>query len=176
MVAEVIASGLRGRGGAWFPTGAKMARTRQAGRPPVVVCNADEGEPGTFKDRVLLEEDPCSVLEGLVLAGFAIGAAEGHLYLRGEYAYLLPGLERAIAQATRAGLLGEQIAHTPFSFSVRVHLGAGAYICGEETALLNSLEGRRGEPRLRPPYPSDWGLQGRPTRWCATSRPWPTFP
>lgn len=166
VVAEVTASGLRGRGGAWFPTGEKLARTRRAGGSPVVVCNADEGEPGTFKDRVLLEEDPHSVLEGLILAGFAIGATEGHIYLRGEYADLLPRLEQAIAQASGAGFLGERIAGTAFTFSVSVHLGAGAYVCGEETALLNSLEGRRGEPRLRPPYPSDCGLHGRPTLVC----------
>lgn len=166
VVEEVVRSGLQGRGGAAFPCGLKMrftAAARAEGRTPCVVCNADESEPGTFKDRILIEGDPHQLLEGIALAGYAIGAQEGYIYIRGEYAPQAQILERAIRQAEAAGYLGANILGTDFSFHIHVHRGAGAYICGEETALLESLEGKRGEPRLRPPYPTTYGLSGRPT-------------
>lgn len=162
-IAELKRSGLKGRGGAWFPTGLKLEMARQSESPRFFVCNADEGEPGTCKDRVLLEEDPHSVIEGLILAAWAAGGHRGILYLRGEYAHLAGRLERALAQAEEAHLLGDDILGTGFSLHVQLYLGAGAYVCGEETALLNSVEGLRGEPRLRPPYPTQRGLFGWPT-------------
>ena len=162
-IAEVKASGLRGRGGAWFPTGRKLEMAREAGGPTLFVCNADEGEPGTCKDRVLLEEDPHSVIEGLILAAWAVGSNRAFIYLRGEYAYLAPRLEQALAQAREAHLLGDDILGTGYRLHVELRLGGGAYVCGEETALLNSVEGLRGEPRLRPPYPTQRGLFGLPT-------------
>ncbi len=166
VVEEVVRSGLQGRGGAAFPCGLKMrftAAARAEGRLPCVVCNADESEPGTFKDRVLIEGDPHQLLEGIALAGYAIGAKEGYIYIRGEYVPQAEILEQAIREAESAGYLGTNILGTEFSFHIHVHRGAGAYICGEETALLESLEGKRGEPRLRPPYPTTYGLSGRPT-------------
>lgn len=157
-------SGLRGYGGAGFPTGRKWRAVAQsAGLPKYVVCNADESEPGTFKDRVLLTGDPHLLLEGMALAGYAVGAHEGIIYIRGEYEWLARRLTAAITQAEHRGWLGSSIQGTPFSFRVHVHRGAGAYICGEETALLESLEGKRGEPRCRPPYPTTYGYRGRPT-------------
>jgi NADP-reducing hydrogenase subunit HndC len=155
---------LRGCGGAGFPAGRKWQMVAQADGPKkYVVCNADESEPGTFKDRVLMEGDPHLLLEGLALAGYAVGADEGIIYIRGEYEWVAQRLERAIAQAEKRGWLGPHIQGSGFSFRVHVHRGAGAYICGEETALLESLEGQRGEPRLRPPYPTTHGYHGRPT-------------
>jgi NADH:ubiquinone oxidoreductase subunit F (NADH-binding) len=164
-VLEAVArSGLRGCGGAGFPTGRKWRLVAQAGGAhKYVVCNADESEPGTFKDRVLMEGDPHLILEGMALAGYAVGAGEGVIYVRGEYEWIARRLERAILQAEERGWLGGNVRASGFSFRVRVHRGAGAYICGEETALLESLEGKRGEPRVRPPYPTAHGYHGRPT-------------
>jgi NADH:ubiquinone oxidoreductase subunit F (NADH-binding)/NADH:ubiquinone oxidoreductase subunit E len=160
----VEASGLAGRGGAGFPAGRKWRFVAQApAGPKYVVCNADESEPLVFKDRVLIDNDPHVLLEGMALAGFAVGARHGYIYIRGEYEQQAGRLERAVRAATEAGWLGEHIAGSEFSFEVHVHRGAGAYICGEETALIESLEGKRGEPRLRPPYPTTHGLHGRPT-------------
>jgi len=157
-------SGLRGCGGAGFPTGRKWRMVAHAnGSEKYVVCNADESEPGTFKDRVLMEGDPHLLLEGLVLAGYAVGACEGVIYIRGEYEWIARLLEHAIMQAEERGWLGRNIRGSAFSFRVHVHRGAGAYICGEETALLESLEGRRGEPRVRPPYPTTHGYHGKAT-------------
>jgi len=157
-------SGLQGRGGAGFPTGKKWrAVAVQDATSKFVVCNADESEPGVFKDRVLLEGDPHLMLEGLALCAYAVGASEGFVYVRGEYAPAADRLERAIAQAETAGYLGERIGGSEFALRLHVHRGAGAYICGEETALLESLEGRRGEPRPRPPYPTAHGYLGQPT-------------
>ncbi len=157
-------AGLRGRGGAGFPTGRKLRAVAQApGEPKYIICNADESEPGTFKDRLLIEGDPHAILEAMAIAGYAAGAREGYIYIRGEYRLARARLERAIAQAREVGLLGEGLFGTGFSFAVHVHAGAGAYICGEETALIESLEGKRGEPRSRPPYPVTHGLWGKPT-------------
>jgi NADP-reducing hydrogenase subunit HndC len=164
VLGAVDRSGLRGCGGAGFPTGRKWRMVAQAnGSGKYVVCNADESEPGTFKDRVLMEGDPHLLLEGLALAGYAVGACEGVIYIRGEYEWIARLLERAIMQAEERGWLGRNVRGSGFSFRVHVHRGAGAYICGEETALLESLEGRRGEPRARPPYPTTHGHLGKPT-------------
>jgi len=166
VVEEVVRSGLQGRGGAAFPCGLKMRFTAAARAKQgiaYVICNADESEPGTFKDRLLIEGDPHQLLEGIALAGYAVGAQEGYIYIRGEYALQADLLEHAIQEAERAGYLGANILGTAFSFHIHLHRGAGAYICGEETALLESLEGKRGEPRLRPPYPTTNGLAGQPT-------------
>lgn len=157
-------AGLRGCGGAGFPTARKWRMAGAAGSSPnYIVCNADESEPGAFKDRVLMEGDPHLLLEGMVLAGYAAGASEGIVYIRGEYEWIARRLEHAITQAEGRGRLGDNIRGSGFSFKLHVHRGAGAYICGEETALLNSLEGKRGEPRVRPPYPTTHGYHGRPT-------------
>ena len=157
-------SGLRGCGGAGFPTGRKWRMVAQVpGREKYVVCNADESEPGTFKDRVLMQGDPHLLLEGMALAGYAVGAGEGIIYIRGEYGWLARRLKLAIVQAEERGWLGRDIRGSGFSFRVHVHRGAGAYICGEETALLESMEGKRGEPRVRPPYPTTHGYHGKPT-------------
>lgn len=164
VIQEISHSGLRGCGGAGFPTGKKWSMVAKSdSRKKFVICNADESEPGAFKDRVLMENDPHLVLEGMAIAAYGVGATEGVIYVRGEYERCAQLLERAIQEAEQQGCLGEKIDGTPFSFHVRVHRGAGAYICGEETALLESLEGRRGEPRLRPPYPTLRGYLGRPT-------------
>jgi [NiFe] hydrogenase diaphorase moiety large subunit len=167
--AEVIRSvktaRLRGRGGAGFPTGMKweFAREVEAERK-FVICNADEGEPGTFKDRVLLTERADRVFAGMTIAAYAIGASEGVLYLRGEYAYLLPFLEQRLQRRREEGLLGTSVLRKEgFDFDVRIQLGAGAYVCGEETALINSLEGNRGDPRDRPPFPAQSGFRASPT-------------
>jgi NADH:ubiquinone oxidoreductase subunit F (NADH-binding) len=152
VVDEVKASGLVGRGGAAFPTGIKWEGAARADGPvKYVVCNADESEPGTFKDRVLLLDDPHSVIEGMLIAGYAIGAQSGLIYVRGEYPYILPVLENALSEARQAGYLGGNIQGSGFSFEIEVRLGAGAYICGEETALFESIEGKRGFPRVKPP-------------------------
>jgi NADH:ubiquinone oxidoreductase subunit F (NADH-binding)/(2Fe-2S) ferredoxin len=164
VVQEVRASNLQGRGGAGFPTGLKWSFVAQ--RPEeikYVVCNADESEPGTFKDRLILEGDPHTALEGMALTGYAVGAHEGWIYIRGEYAMAAKILRHAIEQAETENLLGDNILGSDFSFHIHVHSGAGAYVCGEETALLESLEGKRGIPRIRPPYPTVKGFRDLPT-------------
>jgi NADP-reducing hydrogenase subunit HndC len=164
VVAEVDKAGLQGRGGAGFPTGRKWSFVISApGEPKYVICNADESEPGTFKDRLILEGDPFSIIEALTIAAYAVGAHEGYIYIRGEYPLAYQRLENAIRQATDHGLLGEHIFGTDFHFKIHLHAGAGAYICGEETALIESIEGKRGMPRARPPYPPTFGLFGKPT-------------
>lgn len=164
VIAEVLASKLMGRGGAAFPTGRKWDAVAKApGQPHYVVCNADESEPGTFKDRILLEGDPFAVIEGMTIAGFATGSSRGFLYLRGEYPVAAQRLKIAIEAARTAGLLGGDILGSGFSFDIELRIGAGAYICGEETALFESIEGKRGEPRNKPPFPVHVGLFGKPT-------------
>jgi [NiFe] hydrogenase diaphorase moiety large subunit len=165
MLDQLQRSRLRGRGGAGFTTAVKWEAARQApGTSRVVVCNADEGEPGTFKDRVLLQSHAGHVFEGMTIAAYTIGASQGFLYLRGEYSYLLHDLEAHLAGLRRAGLLGLSIADVPgFDFDIEIHMGAGAYICGEETALIESLEGKPGRPRIRPPFPVTHGYLGLPT-------------
>ena len=164
VIEEVTASNLVGRGGAAFPTGRKWAAVAaQATDPKYVVCNADESEPGTFKDRVLLEGDPYAVIEAMTIAGFAIGAHRGYLYLRGEYPEAEARLTGALAGARAGGLLGPDILGSGFAFEIELRRGAGAYICGEETALFESIEGKRGEPRNKPPFPVEVGLFGKPT-------------
>jgi NADH-quinone oxidoreductase subunit F len=163
-VDEVLASKLVGRGGAAFPTGRKWAAVaEQPALPHYLVCNADESEPGTFKDRVLMERDPFAVLEGMTIAAFAAGCERGYLYVRGEYPHAEATMARAIEHATEAGLLGPDILGSGFGFDIEIRRGAGAYICGEETALFNSIEGKRGEPRNKPPFPVQVGLFGKPT-------------
>jgi len=163
VIAEVTASKLVGRGGAAFPTGRKWAAVAaQPGEPKYVVCNADESEPGTFKDRVLLEGDPYAVIEAMTIAGFAIGAHQGFLYLRGEYPEAEAAMTAALAGARELGLLGD-VLQSGFTFDIELRRGAGAYICGEETALFESIEGKRGEPRNKPPFPVEVGLFGKPT-------------
>ncbi len=157
-------SGLRGRGGAGFPTGQKWEFTRGAsGGQKYLVCNADEGEPGTFKDRLLLEGTPHRVIEGMLITGYATQAAKGFIYIRGEYATAINTIEKALKQARHTGYLGKKILGSSFSFDIDVVRGAGAYVCGEETSLIESLEGKRGFPRLRPPYPAAVGYLSRPT-------------
>ncbi len=163
VIAEVTASGLRGRGGAAFPAGVKWQAVAAHEGIKYVVCNADESEPGTFKDRVVLETDPFAVIEALTIAGLAVGAELGYIYLRGEYPRAHRTLVAAIHQARMDGLLGAGVAGTDSTFDLEIRRGAGAYICGEETALFNSIEGFRGEPRQKPPYPTDAGLFGKPT-------------
>jgi NADP-reducing hydrogenase subunit HndC len=164
VIATIKDSGLRGRGGAGFPTGLKWELAAKAeGHPKFVICNADEGEPGTFKDRLILEGDPHSVIEGMAIAAYAIGASKGYLYIRGEYGQSLETITNAIRQARAAGFLGSDIVGSGFSFDLAVRSGAGAYVCGEETALMESIEGKRGESRVKPPYPTDEGLWGKPT-------------
>jgi NADP-reducing hydrogenase subunit HndC len=164
VIEEVKASGLLGRGGAGFPTGLKWEFTYKApGEQKFVVCNADEGEPGTFKDRLILEGDPHSIIEAMAIAGYAVGASKGYIYVRAEYPQSIAHLEKAINQAREYGLLGKDILGSGFSFDIKIRKGAGAYVCGEETALLNSIEGGRGEPRIKPPYPPQKGLWGKPT-------------
>lgn len=164
IIEEIKQSGLKGRGGAGFPTGLKWDFVAKAkGDPKYIVCNADESEPGTFKDRVVLEGDPHNIVEAMTIAGYALGASEGYIYVRGEYALAQERLKQAIHQAEEMGFLGDHIFGTDFSFHIHVHGGAGAYICGEETALIESIEGKRGEPRNRPPYPVTNGLWGKPT-------------
>ena len=164
VIAEVKSSGLRGRGGAGFPTGMKWGFVpRDTGKPHYLVCNADESEPGTFKDRELMEVNPHQLLEGMIVACHAIGANRGFIYVRGEYVVPLKVLNQAIEEAYARGWLGENIQGTGFDCHISLHPGAGAYICGEESALLDSLEGRRGLPRLKPPFPAVSGLYRSPT-------------
>jgi len=164
IVNEVKASGLVGRGGAAFPTGIKWEGASKAvADQKYIVCNADESEPGTFKDRILLLDDPHRTFEGMLIAGYAIGASKGYIYIRAEYPYIFPVLANALSEAREAGLLGENILGTGFSFDIEVRVGAGAYICGEETALFESIEGKRGFPRVKPPFPTTYGLFGKPT-------------
>ena len=164
IIAKLKDSGLRGRGGAGFPTGAKwgFVAGTETGKK-FVICNADESEPGTFKDRLILEGDPHSIIEAMVIAGFAVGADEGYIYVRGEYILAQTRLLKAITQAKEKGFLGNNIINSGFNFDLHIHAGAGAYICGEETALIESIEGKRGEPRPRPPYPTTNGLWDKPT-------------
>ncbi len=164
-VIETISnSGLRGRGGAGFPTGKKWSFTKMAqGDQKYVVCNADEGDPGAFMDRSILEGDPHCVVEAMMIAGFAIGANKGYIYVRAEYPIAVERFQKAIDQAKEYGILGENIWNSEFSFDLEVRLGAGAFVCGEETALLESIEGKRGQPRLKPPFPANEGLYGKPT-------------
>jgi NADH-quinone oxidoreductase subunit F len=164
IIAEVKKSNLRGRGGAGFPTGMKWGFIpKQSKKPKYLVCNADESEPGTFKDRDIMRYTPHMLIEGMVIAAHAIGAHSGYIYIRGEYVVEAKILEKAIEEAYAANYLGKKILGTEFEFDLTVHRGAGAYICGEETALLNSLEGKRGEPRVKPPFPAQAGAFGGPT-------------
>jgi [NiFe] hydrogenase diaphorase moiety large subunit len=165
IIQEITDSGLKGRGGAGFPTGMKWGYcARAAGTQKYAICNADEGEPGTFKDRVILTEYPDLVFEGMTIAARAIGATQGIVYLRGEYTYLLAGLQAALTRRREGGLLGQGILDVAdFDFDIEIRLGSGAYVCGEETALIESLEGHRGESRNRPPFPADTGLEGQPS-------------
>jgi bidirectional [NiFe] hydrogenase diaphorase subunit len=164
VVEEIAKSGLRGRGGAGYPTGLKWAMVAKAvGGPKVVICNADEGDPGAFMDRSVLESDPYRVIEGMTIAAYAVGAAEGYIYVRAEYPLAMARLKTALRIAERHGLLGNDICGTQFRFRISLRLGAGAFVCGEETALIASIEGKRGTPTPRPPYPAERGLWGRPT-------------
>ena len=164
IVDAIKLSGLRGRGGAGFPTGIKWDTVRLApGTRKYIVCNADEGDSGTFADRMVMEGDPFLLIEGMTIAGIATGAAKGYVYIRSEYPFAVAAMERAIATARRAGLLGAGVAGSPHSFDLEVRVGAGAYVCGEETALLESIEGRRGQVRAKPPLPAHTGLFGQPT-------------
>ena len=164
VIEEVKLSGLRGRGGAGFPTGKKWEFVRQSqGNVKYVVCNADEGDPGAFMDRAILEGDPHTVIEGMTIAAYAVGAQRGYVYVRAEYPLAIDRLNTALAQARERGLLGPHVLQTDFSFDIELRIGAGAFVCGEETALIASIEGRRGEPRPRPPFPAQAGLWGKPT-------------
>ena len=164
VVAEVKASGLRGRGGGGFPTGLKWEFACKSKNPvKYICCNADEGDPGAFMDRSILEGDPHSVIEAMAIAGYAIGANKGYIYVRAEYPLAVKRLDKAIAQAREYGLLGKNIFDSGFDFDLEIRLGAGAFVCGEETALLTSIEGKRGEPHPKPPFPAVKGLFGQPT-------------
>lgn len=164
LIAEMKASGLRGRGGAGFPTGVKWEfASKSVADQKYVCCNADEGDPGAFMDRSVLEGDPHSVIEAMAIAGYAIGATQGYIYIRAEYPIAVERLRIAINQAREYGLLGKNIFGTDFCFDLDIRLGAGAFVCGEETALMTSIEGKRGEPRCRPPFPAVKGLFGKPT-------------
>lgn len=164
IIAEVKASGLRGRGGAGFPTGLKWSFiARDTPGQKYVVCNSDEGEPGTFKDRDILRYNPHQLIEGMIIAGYAIGATRGYNYIRGEFWEPYERFEAALEEARVAGFLGENLLGSGFDFELYTHLGGGAYICGEETALLESIEGKKGQPRYKPPFPAQFGLYGRPT-------------
>ena len=164
VINEVKKSALRGRGGAGFPTGMKWSFVpKDSPKEKYVVCNADESEPGTFKDRYLMERDPHMLIEGMLIAAYALGAKRNYIYTRGEYKYLIDIMDVALDEARAAGLLGEKILGSDFSCEIYTHTGAGAYICGEETALLGSLEGFRGHPRMKPPFPAISGLYASPT-------------
>ena len=166
IIEEVKASGLRGRGGAGFPTGMKwsfMPKEPTESRPNFLVINADESEPGSCKDREIIRHDPHKLIEGALIAGFAMRARAAYIYIRGEYIFEAKVLENAVAEAYLAGLLGKNAAKSGYDFDVFVHRGAGAYICGEETAMIESLEGKKGQPRLKPPFPAGAGLYGCPT-------------
>jgi hypothetical protein len=167
VTAEVKASGLRGRGGAGFPAGLKWGFIPATDKPKYLVCNADESEPGTFKDRVLMENDPHQLIEGCAICCWAVGASTCYIYIRGEYVEPALILERAIADAYQNGILGDSVLGSGFKLDMRVHRGAGAYICGEETGMLESLEGKRGQPRVKPPFPAVVGAFG-----CPTPRAW----
>ncbi len=164
VIEEISAAKLRGRGGAGFPTGTKWKLARQAeGRPKYIVCNADEGDPGAFMDRAMLEGDPHAVLEGMLIGAYAMGAEYGFIYVREEYPIAVEHLGGALEQMNELGLLGENILGTGFNFSLALKMGAGAFVCGEETALMASIEGKRGMPKARPPFPAQSGLDGKPT-------------
>ncbi|MCS6961013.1 MAG: NADH-quinone oxidoreductase subunit NuoF [Deltaproteobacteria bacterium] len=164
VIEHVKVSGLRGRGGAGFPTGLKWSFVpKNSGKPVYVVCNADESEPGTFKDRILMERDPFLLIEGILIACYALGSKLAFIYIRGEYQYAYKVLLDAIKEANQSGYLGDNILGSGVSVNITIHRGAGAYICGEETALLNSLEGKKGYPRIKPPFPAVKGLYGCPT-------------
>ncbi len=164
VIAEISKSGLRGRGGAGFPTGRKWQFAHDVSSDvKYIICNADEGDPGAFMNRTVLESDPHSMLEGMMIAGYAIGSSQGYIYCRAEYPLAIHRLEIALAQARERGFLGDNILNSDFSFNIEIRQGAGAFVCGEETALIASIEGRRGMPRLRPPYPAVSGLFGKPT-------------
>ncbi len=164
VIAEITKSGLRGRGGAGYPTGLKWGTVaRASSTPKVAICNADEGDPGAFMDRSVLESDPHRVIEGMAIAAYATGASEGYIYVRAEYPLAVARLKTALRTAERHGLLGNNICGTQFSFRISIRLGAGAFVCGEETALIASVEGKRGTPRPRPPYPAEFGVWGHPT-------------
>src|SRR5271157_2037287 len=164
VVEAMVRSGLRGRGGAGFPTGLKWGTVAKSpGEKKYVICNADEGDPGAFMDRSVLESDPHSVLEGMAIAAYAVGADQGFIYVRAEYPLAISRLQTAIKQAKQMGLLGAGIFESPFIFNVELRIGAGAFVCGEETALMASVEGKRGTPRPRPPFPAESGLWGSPT-------------
>jgi len=164
VIETVERSGLRGRGGAGFPTGLKWSFcAQQASDVKYVVCNADEGEPGTFKDRLILEGDPHKVIEGMALCGYALGATQGYVYIRGEYALSIERMRAALDAARSHGLLGRDILGSGFDFDIAIKIGAGAYVCGEETALIESMEGKRGLPRVKPPFPAHKGFRGKPT-------------
>jgi len=164
IIAEVKASSLRGRGGAGFPTGLKMSfMPNKVPGEKYLVCNSDEGEPGTCKDRDILRFNPHALVEGMAIAGYAIGATKGYNYIRGEFIEPIMRFQAALEEAREAGLLGENILGSGFSYDIDLHRGAGAYICGEETALLESLEGKKGQPRFKPPFPAQYGLFGKPT-------------
>ncbi|MCX6902343.1 MAG: NADH-quinone oxidoreductase subunit L [Verrucomicrobia bacterium] len=164
VVTTMVKSGLRGRGGAGYPTGLKwttVAKTKSTRK--FVICNADEGDPGAFMDRSVLESDPHRVIEGMIIAGYAVGAEQGYIYVRAEYPLAIKRLQTAIRQARQMGLLGSGVFESPFSFNIDIRIGAGAFVCGEETALMASVEGRRGQPRPRPPFPAESGLFSQPT-------------
>lgn len=164
IIEELKISSLRGRGGAGFPTGLKWSfMPRSAPGQKYIVCNSDEGEPGTCKDRDILRYNPHQLVEGMIIAGYCIGASKGYNYIRGEFWEPYERFEAALEEAYKAGMLGENIQGSDFSFDLYSHLGAGAYICGEETALLESIEGKKGQPRFKPPFPAGYGLYGRPT-------------
>jgi bidirectional [NiFe] hydrogenase diaphorase subunit len=164
VIEQLVISGLRGRGGAGFPTGLKWTTVSKAvSNTKFVICNADEGDPGAFMDRSVLESDPHRVIEGMAIAAYAVGAHHGYMYVRAEYPLAVKRVRTALAQAERMGVLGNSIFNTTFSFTVEVRLGAGAFVCGEETALIASIEGRHGRPRPRPPFPAEFGLWGQPT-------------
>ena len=164
IIEELKTSSLRGRGGAGFPTGLKWSfMPRTAPGQKYIICNSDEGEPGTCKDRDILRYNPHQLVEGMIIAGYCIGASKGYNYIRGEFWEPYERFEGALEEAYKAGLLGENIQGSDFSFDLYAHLGAGAYICGEETALLESIEGKKGQPRFKPPFPAGFGLYGRPT-------------
>lgn len=164
VIDEIVTSGLRGRGGGGYPTGLKWTTVAKADDDTkYIICNADEGDPGAFMDRSVLESDPHRILEGMAIAGYAVGASQGYIYVRGEYPLAVARLKTAIRQARRANMLGSGIGGTFFNFHIDIRLGAGAFVCGEETALIASIEGKRGTPRPRPPYPAEFGLWGHPT-------------
>lgn len=163
IIDEVKASGLRGRGGAGFPTGTKWGFLPKNGEPRYLLCNADEGEPGTFKDRLMMERAPHQLIEGMIISGFAIGSKKGYIYVRGEYFYPISVLQKALKEAYSAGLLGKNILGSGFDFDLDVYSGAGAYICGEETGMISSLEGLKGQPKLKPPFPAIQGYLRKPT-------------